>query len=128
MTELRDKLLENFQDLKEASQTSEYLKGYRDALKNIANDIDAQMLEKERKQLYDTGKPPLGLIPKQLHEERVKAERFDEVRSAITRRCDAGLKIDKEWIDEYNELAELVNEREKVHVANHSRASFYKQF
>jgi cell fate (sporulation/competence/biofilm development) regulator YlbF (YheA/YmcA/DUF963 family) len=51
MMELRDKLLEEVQNLKEASETSEHLKGYREALKNVANDIDAQMLQREKTEL-----------------------------------------------------------------------------
>ena len=53
-------------------------------------------------------KPPLGLIPKRFHDERVRAERFNEVCGAIVRYYDAGLKIDIEWIEEYNELVECV--------------------
>ena len=51
-------------------------------------------------------KPPLGLIPKKFHDKRVKAERFNEVCGAIARYYDAGMKIDIEWIQEYNELVE----------------------
>ena len=50
---LRDKLLEEVQNLKESAQENEHLKGYREALKNVANDIDAQMLATERQQLID---------------------------------------------------------------------------
>lgn len=53
-------------------------------------------------------KPPLGLIPKKFHDERVKVERFNEVCGAIARYYDAGLKINIEWIEEYNELVECV--------------------
>ena len=53
-------------------------------------------------------KPPLGLTPKKFYDEQVKIERFDEVCGAISRYYDAGLKINIEWIDEYNELVELV--------------------
>lgn len=49
MIELRDKLLEEVQNLKEESQNNEHLKGYREALKNVANDIDAQMAQLEYK-------------------------------------------------------------------------------
>jgi hypothetical protein len=49
MIELRDKLLEEVQNLKEPSQSNEHLKGYREALKNVANDIDAQMAQTEYK-------------------------------------------------------------------------------
>lgn len=51
-------------------------------------------------------KPPLGLIPKKFHDERVKAERFNEVCGAITRYYNDGMKINIEWIQEYNELVE----------------------
>ncbi len=50
-------------------------------------------------------KPPLGLMPKRLHEERVKKKRFLDVCGAINRYDDAGLKINPEWIKEYNDLA-----------------------
>lgn len=53
MKELRDKLLVEVQNLKEASQTNEYLQGYREALKNVANDIDAQMMRFERQIIVD---------------------------------------------------------------------------
>ena len=49
---------------------------------------------------------PLGLIPKKIHDERVKVERFNEVCGAIERYYDAGLKIKIEWIEEYNGLVE----------------------
>lgn len=49
MIELRDKLLVEVENLKEASQNNEHLKGYREALKNVANDIDAQMAQIEYK-------------------------------------------------------------------------------
>jgi hypothetical protein len=56
-------------------------------------------------------KPPLGLIPKRFHDvffERVKEERLNKVREAIARYYNAGLKINIEWIEEYNELVECV--------------------
>ena len=53
MIELRDKLLEEIQNLKEASQANEHLKGYREALKNVANDIDAQMAKLEYKSIVN---------------------------------------------------------------------------
>ena len=51
-------------------------------------------------------KPPLGLIPKRFYDEKVKVERFNQVCAAIARYYDAGLKINIEWIQEYNELVE----------------------
>jgi hypothetical protein len=53
MKELRDKLLVVVQELKEESQANDYLKGYREALKNVANDIDAQMMRFERQIIVD---------------------------------------------------------------------------
>ena len=43
-------------------------------------------------------KPPLGLMPKNLHNEI----RFDEVRFAIGRYKQAGLPIPLIWVEEYN--------------------------
>lgn len=51
MMELRDKLLSVYEELKESS--SEHLLGYSEALKNVANDIDVQMLKTERQQIED---------------------------------------------------------------------------
>lgn len=51
-------------------------------------------------------KPPLGLIPKKIHNEQVKIKRFNEVCTAISSYYQAGLKINIEWVEEYNELVE----------------------
>lgn len=51
-------------------------------------------------------KPPLGLIPKKIHDEQVKTKRFNEVCEVISRYYNAGMKINIEWIEEYNELVE----------------------
>jgi hypothetical protein len=51
---------------------------------------------------------PIGLIPKRFHIDRVNAERFNDVCGAISRYYNAGLKINIEWIEEYNELVERV--------------------
>ena len=53
MIELRDKLLEEVENLKDPSRTNEHLKGYREALKNVANDIDAQMAKLEYKSIVN---------------------------------------------------------------------------
>lgn len=45
MTILKDKLLDEYQNLKD---DNDHTKGYREALKNIANDIDDQMMEAEK--------------------------------------------------------------------------------
>jgi hypothetical protein len=49
-------------------------------------------------------KPPLGLMPKKYYYEQVKNERFKQVCEAITKYYNAGLHINIEWVDEYNEL------------------------
>lgn len=64
-----------------------------------------------------TIEPPLGLIPKKFHDERVRVERFNEVCGAISRYYYAGLKINIEWIEEYNELVESVGNKD-LHIAN----------
>ena len=53
-------------------------------------------------------KPPLGLLPKKFYDERVNAERFNQVCGAISRYYNTGMKINVEWIEEYNELVECV--------------------
>ena len=53
-------------------------------------------------------KPPLGLVPKKFYDERVNAERFNQVCGAISRYYNAGMKINIEWIEEYNDLVEIV--------------------
>ncbi|MCC9023014.1 hypothetical protein [Bacillus nakamurai] len=45
-------------------------------------------------------KPPLGVIPKQLHD----LYRFSELRNAIKRYIDAECGIPIEWVEEYNLL------------------------
>lgn len=52
--------------------------------------------------------PPLGLIPNKFHKEKINAERFSEVCAAIARYFNDGLKINIEWIEEYNDLVERV--------------------
>lgn len=49
-------------------------------------------------------KPPMGIIPKKYYYEQVKQERFIELCEAIIRYYNAGLQINIEWIEEYNEL------------------------
>lgn len=53
MQQLRNKLLEEIQNLKEPAQLNEHINGYREALKNVVNDIDAQMIEIEKQQIED---------------------------------------------------------------------------
>jgi len=53
-----------------------------------------------KKELEEIVKPPIGLRPKWI----IDKERLNEVRSAIVRYYDAGLKIPIEWLKEYNQL------------------------
>jgi len=50
-------------------------------------------------------KPPIGLRPRFMND----TERFNEVTRAIERYRAAQLKIPIEWVEEYNELIELLN-------------------
>lgn len=52
---------------------------------------------------------PIGLMPKRFHTENVKIQRFNDVCGAISRYYNAGLIIDIEWIEEYNELIGSIN-------------------
>lgn len=53
-------------------------------------------------------KPPIGLIPKRFYKKNENNNRFQDVCGAITRYYNAGLKINVEWIEEYNELIEVL--------------------
>ena len=44
--------------------------------------------------------PPIGLKPKFVN----RLERLDEVKNAMKRYFDAGLKMPLDWIEEYNDL------------------------
>lgn len=50
-----------------------------------------------------TVKPPLGLVPKIIHD----TSRLHEVRSAIARYYDAGLVMPIKWVKEYNQLIKI---------------------
>ncbi len=49
-------------------------------------------------------KPPIGLVPKYIKQ----TQRFEEICGAISRYYNEGMKIPLEWIEEYNELVEIV--------------------
>jgi len=66
------------------------------------------MKEKYNHVIQLTLRPPLGLMPKKIHDEFVKIKRFGEVCEVIIRFYNAGLKIDIEWVEEYNELVDCV--------------------
>ncbi|MCY8692645.1 hypothetical protein MOD48_14980 [Bacillus spizizenii] len=48
--------------------------------------------------------PPLGVIPKSLHDER----RAEDLKAAINRYIDANREIPAEWIEEYNLLVKPI--------------------
>ncbi|MCY1093974.1 MULTISPECIES: hypothetical protein [Bacillus] len=47
-----------------------------------------------------TTEPPLGVMPKWLHDER----RTEDIAAAIERRISARSEIPLEWFEEYNNL------------------------
>ena len=51
-------------------------------------------------------KPPLGIIPKKLHDE----ERLKQIVEAIIRYVESHERISSHWIDEYHEL--IIKEHE----------------
>lgn len=51
-------------------------------------------------------KPPLGVMPRKIWDRK----RQDQLAEAITRYSEAGYKIPKEWLDEYNEISERLKE------------------
>jgi hypothetical protein len=53
------------------------------------------------------GRPPLGLIPRYIHEER----RYEDVRSAIMERLAQNYPVPPEWIKEYNDLLQRIDSK-----------------
>ena len=53
-------------------------------------------------------KPPLGLLPKRIHDE----QRLGLVKEAIYRYLEANFAISPEWIVEYNQLIEELERQE----------------
>ncbi len=64
----------------------------------------------EMKEKRQEIKPPIGVCPKDIWERNNKVKRLNDIREAIARYYDAGLKIKVEWIEEYNELIESLQE------------------
>ena len=62
----------------------------------------AEECEKEDEEQETNKKPPLGLMPRKLWDEK----RADEIRAAIERYQEAGVVIPAEWIEEYDEIKE----------------------
>ena len=51
-------------------------------------------------------KPPIGIIPKNIFERNTKVNRRYDLQSAIYRYLHKGLKINLEWVEEYNDLTD----------------------
>lgn len=54
--------------------------------------------------ISEINRNPIGLIPKEIHDDIVIHKRFTSVYGAIYRYLDSNNKIPIQWIDEYNEL------------------------
>jgi len=50
-------------------------------------------------------KPPLGVIPHSI----LDMQRVDELKGAINRYLDVNLPVDKDWVTEYNQLINKLN-------------------
>lgn len=55
-------------------------------------------------QITSTCKPPIGIKPKHIHDE----ERIRDLSSAAVRYLQARFPIPMEWIEEYNQLLEVI--------------------
>jgi hypothetical protein len=56
-------------------------------------------------------KPPIGVIPKAFYTEMCSSSRIKDLSRAITDYIAAGLPVKPEWLEEYNELIYLVDEK-----------------
>lgn len=54
-------------------------------------------------------KPPIGILPKFIHDE----QRLHEIAAAIQRYASNRLEIPTEWIKEYNDLLRSLNFNDK---------------
>ena len=55
-------------------------------------------------------KPPLGLMPKKYYDIKERNLRFNDICGAISRYYNAGLPINIEWVEEYNEILKLIKD------------------
>lgn len=63
--------------------------------------------------MFTPKKPPLGLTPRFIYEEKRDVERFNNICDAISRYYSEGLKLPIEWIEEYNDLLEKIGTKYK---------------
>ena len=75
---------------------------FEQRLKELKDDPEFQHEMKLLEQDEEIKKPPLGLMPNDLHKEH----RFYKVCAVISRYYNAGMKIPIVWVEEYNELVE----------------------
>ena len=54
-------------------------------------------------------KPPLGVVPRNIWDRK----RQEELAEAMARYLDAGKRIPKEWLEEYDEISDRWEEDEK---------------
>mgnify|MGYP003262686504 CR=1 FL=1 len=66
----------------------------------------AEKCEKEAEEQENGKKPPLGLMPRKLWDEK----RANEIKAAINRYTKAGLEIPTAWVEEYFEIEERSKE------------------
>lgn len=66
----------------------------------------AEKCEKEAEEQENGKKPPLGLMPRKLWDEK----RANEIKAAINRYAKAGLEIPTAWVEEYFEIEERSKE------------------
>ncbi len=59
-------------------------------------------------------RPPLGIIPKKLHDEIVNKRRLNELCRAISEYYNTGLEIKLDWIIEYNDLIKVLFPRKSA--------------
>ena len=63
---------------------------------------------------YQNKKPPLGLMPRVVYDERCNSERIEQILRAMARYSDAQMAIPMEWI---KEIAERLQENYGVEVS-----------
>jgi len=59
--------------------------------------------------------PPIGIVPKFIHDER----RFKDLKKTIKRQIKHYNYINPKWIIEYNELLEVISEKEQLNNINY---------
>ncbi|MCC2526774.1 hypothetical protein LKL24_04950 [Bacillus halotolerans] len=96
--------IEHIEDKTLVPKTS-FLKSVLTKDKDKIMDIMKEELDKR----LNKQEPPLGVIPKWLHDER----RHKELKAAINRYLDDNREISAEWIDEYNLLIKSIKNKDE---------------